>query len=325
MNRHATCIAAVVVIPLFAAAAAAVAPAARPKTREPDAESKVARLAAATAAGAAKGEYTWKKAPTALTLARGDKVIWRFNYDRKEGKPYFHPLCTSDGTLLTALRPKDHPWHRALWFSWKFINGLNYWEENRKTGLSQGLTEIKGVKITARSGEPAGIDMTLSFHPPDKGEVMSETLRITASLPDAAGVYTIDWRSTFTAGDKDVLLDRTPVPGEKGGKGYGGYAGLSLRLAPELKKWSAVDSEGRKDMKIHGQQAKWMGFGERAGRGGVFVEAGKSSLGLPRWYISKGMPYFSPAVLFARAYTLKAGKSIEMAYTITVYPAKGPT
>jgi len=264
----------------------------------------------------------YKTTDTSLAMVKGEKVIWKFNFDKKEGKPYFHPLCTSDGTLLTALRPKDHPWHRALWFSWKQIDGVNYWEENRQ-GLSQGLTEIKTVKVLAKEGEATKIDMTLSYHPPEKPVVMTEKLSIVVSLPDAAGVYTITWKTVFTAGEKDVVLDRTPIPGEKGGKGYGGYAGLSLRLAAEQKKWPAVDSEGREDMKIHGQAARWMGFGDKIGGGGIFIEAGKSSFGAtPQWYISKGMPYFSPAVLFAKPFTLKAGKSIDMAYTITIYPKK---
>lgn len=304
MIRNATCIGLLLAVALVSAAA--------PAGEKPKAMDDTG------------GGYTFKPTNKSLALVKGDKIIWQFNFDKKEGKPYFHPLCTTDGTLLTALRPKDHPWHRALWFSWKHINGLNYWEENRK-GLSQGLTEIKTVKIPkilAKAGLATRIDMTLGFHPPGKADVMSEKCIIEISIPNAAGVYKIDWTSKFTAGDKDVFLDRTPIKGEKGGKGYGGYAGLSLRLARELRKWPAVDSEGRKDMKIHGQPAKWMGFGDKTGGGGVFIEAGKSSLGVPRWYIAKGMPYFSPAVLFAKPLTLKAGKSIELAYTITIYPVK---
>ena len=29
---------------------------------------------------------------------------------------------------MTADRPPDHIWHHGLWFSWKFINKVNYWE-----------------------------------------------------------------------------------------------------------------------------------------------------------------------------------------------------
>ena len=78
----------------------------------------------------------------------GPKILWRLNHDRQQGKPFFHPLCLADGTELTALRPADHVWHRALWFSWKFINGLNYWEEDPKTGQSEGQTEILGLEVS---------------------------------------------------------------------------------------------------------------------------------------------------------------------------------
>ena len=45
--------------------------------------------------------------------------------------------------------------------------------------------------------------------------------------------------STFTAGDKDVLM--------KGGTAGGGYAGLSARIAKESRDWLLLDSEGRQD------------------------------------------------------------------------------
>ena len=170
-------------------------------------------------------EYTYAATDTSLALKKGKTVIWKLNFDKKEGKPYIHPLCTSDGMLLTAMRPKDHPWHRALWFSWKHINGLNYWEENRKTGLSQGRTEITTIKILARQGKAATIDMTLSYHPPGNPALLTEKRTMVISLPDKNGVYTIKWTSASAAGDVDVHLDRTPIKGETGGKGWGGYAG----------------------------------------------------------------------------------------------------
>ena len=45
----------------------------------------------------------------------------------------------------------------------------------------------------------------------------------------------------------------------------GGYAGLSIRIAPETHDWKLIDSEGREDVpgggplaeNIHGQRARW--------------------------------------------------------------------
>ena len=56
--------------------------------------------------------------------------------------------------------------------------------------------------------------LTVSYHPPDKSEVLKEIRTLKISPFDANGGYRIDWTSTFTASDKDVLLDRTPIIGE---------------------------------------------------------------------------------------------------------------
>src|SRR5690242_15645430 len=72
---------------------------------------------------------TFQESDDALTCKMGDQILWRFSYNTNVGKPFFHPLSVLAGEPLTAFRPKDHPWHYGLWFSWKYINGVNYWEE----------------------------------------------------------------------------------------------------------------------------------------------------------------------------------------------------
>jgi hypothetical protein len=70
--------------------------------------------------------------------------------------------------------------------------------------------------------------------------VLRERRKITVSAPDADGVYHIDWTATFTAGAKDVILDRTP-PQEQS---WGGYAGLSIRFAQGLTDREATGTDG---------------------------------------------------------------------------------
>jgi hypothetical protein len=61
--------------------------------------------------------------------------------------------------------------------------------------------------------------------------VLLEERTISVSAPDAKGTYRIDWKSVFTAcSAEDVVLDRTPIEGQRGWKSYGGYAGLSVRF-----------------------------------------------------------------------------------------------
>jgi hypothetical protein len=177
----------------------------------------------------------WKQTDHSLALLRGPGVVWQFNYKKEEGKPYFHPITVAGSPTLTDLRPADHPWHRALWFSWKYINGVLYWEEDSKTGKAPGGTELTGAKATARADHSAHFELDLSYHPPRKPPLLTEERTLDVSPPAADGGYFIDWLGVFTAGDTDVLLDRTPILGQPNGVAYGGHAGLSLRLAPALR------------------------------------------------------------------------------------------
>lgn len=73
----------------------------------------------------------WRQTGAALALLNHDRVVWQCNYASNQAKPYFHPVALTDGTILTAPSPADHPWHRALWFSWTKLNGVNYCRANR--------------------------------------------------------------------------------------------------------------------------------------------------------------------------------------------------
>ena len=270
--------------------------------------------------------YDWRQTNSSVAVLNRGRVVWQLKFDRKEGTPYFHPLGLTDGTVLTCLRPADHRWHRALWFSWKFINGLNYWEEDPKTGLSQGRTEVVDVKVRPHRDRSGDIEMMLSYHPQGKPAVLTEKRLLAVSAPDENGRYHIDWHSTFTAGEKDVLLDRTPIPGEKGGKGFGGYAGLSVRMAKATRGWQFVDSEGRKDKEAHGKKARWVNFSGETSTGqsaGIAIFDHPENLRHPSpWYVTKDMPYFSPAVLFNKPYTLPAGKSLTLRYRILIHAGR---
>lgn len=277
-----------------------------------------------------KSAYAWRQTDGSLALLNHGRVVWQFNFDKKEGKPYFHPVCLTDGTELTWHRPPDHPWHYGLWFSWKYINGLNYWEEDHQTGLSEGRTEIRHVEVKLGDDYSAYITMELSYHPPGAPAVLMEDRRITICAPDDQGTYRIDWSSRFTAGDTDVLLDRTPIAGEKDGQSWGGYAGLSVRLAKSITDWQVIDSEGRKDLTAHGQKARWMDFsgqtaGDRVAGIAIFDHPANLRHPSPGFVImDPKVPfgYFSPALLFNQPYTLPAGKSLILRYRVLIHPSR---
>lgn len=272
----------------------------------------------------------WRRESGAVALLQGPQVVWRFNFGADATKPHFHPVALPGGPDLTWDRPPDHRWHRALWFSWKFINGVNYWEEDPKTGLAQGRTTWREPQIEMRPDFSARIAMDLSYRPvADAPSVLDERRVIEISPPDKDGAYHQDWTMTFTAGERDVLLDRTPLPGEPGGQPWGGYAGLSVRLSPEIRDSGAVTTAGPVEL----VDGRFRGPARAADYSGSFGarEAGMAILDWPTnlnspspWYVISENPmhYFSPAVICYRPHTLKAGQQMSLRYRVVVHPGR---
>lgn len=273
-----------------------------------------------------KQALAWDQTETSIGLSHRDKTVWRLVYDKTRNKSYFHPLATVDGTVLTGLRPADHVWHYATWFSWKYIDGLNYWEENPKTGKPEGITEITGVEVHPRDDFSARIEMTLGYHPPDGKEVLSEKRILEIGAPDAEGNYHIDWRSEFKAKKEKVVFDRTPLPDQSGGKRHGGYAGMSIRCAKSTVPWDFLDSEGRVNAS-HGKRARWLNHSGKTANGrvaGVTIFDHPENLGSPtQWHVNKTMPYFSPAVIFSNPRTLEPTETWVLRYRILVQDHQG--
>ena len=271
---------------------------------------------------AAAAELAWKQTPSTLALLDGKTVVWQFHYAKGDSKPYFHPLTVAGSLPLTDFRPPDHPWHRAFWFSWKLIDGLNYWEEDPKTGRSAGITEVLDADATARPDHSASFRLKLAYHPPNKPSVLTESRSIEVFPPAKTGSWHIDWISTFMAGPAEVRLDRTPILGQPGGVSYGGYAGLSLRLNPALKTWQFAGAEG--PVSGANTRSRWMSFSGNLPDGKaatILVLEHPSSFRHPTdWYLIAGMPYFSPAILYHSPYVLPGRKEFRVRYRIMLSP-----
>jgi len=131
----------------------------------------------------------WQRTDTTLAWKSGDKVVWQLSFDPAKGKPFFHPVSVNGGTSLTNFRPEDHPWHYGLWFSWKLINGANYWEENRQTGRAQGTTRWNPPKIETKADGSATIVFEITYTHPSGRVDLTEARRLNVSAPTPDGTY----------------------------------------------------------------------------------------------------------------------------------------
>jgi hypothetical protein len=269
----------------------------------------------------------WQRDDKALAWKNGDETVWRFSFDTQKGKPFFDPVSIN-GTRLTNFRPEDHPWHYGLWFSWKYINEANYWEEDRASGKAQGATRWTEPQIQTRANGAARIELNLTYTHPSGRVDLTEARLIEVSSVDSQGRYTIDWSSSFIAGKKGAVLDRTPMPGEPKGQVNGGYAGLSVRLAPAPLAMSIVTPEGpitefESDRARPSASAVAANFSNDNGAvGSIAILADRDNIGeAAPWYVinaENGMRFVCSAILAPSIRKLPANAQWNLKYRIAV-------
>ncbi|MFA6561706.1 MAG: PmoA family protein [Verrucomicrobiia bacterium] len=284
-------------------------------------------LVVSAAEKAAAPTLGWEAMPNNTGLALINKTaglpIWRAVCDPAQTKPYIYPLATLDGMELTANAPADHVWHHSLWFAWKYINHINYWELDKKTGLAAGRTNIKSASFRRGDDFSARVEMAIEYAPPGQPPVLRETRVMKFTAPRADGAYAIDWDAKFTVGDADITLDRTPPKAKSGG-----YAGLSLRFPKGTTGWNFLTSEGaRNSDEGNGKPARWVDFSGPTRKGAVAGITVFDHPANPRhptaWYLNEGHPYFSPALIYKEPRTLKAGAKMRLRYRVLVHSGAG--
>ncbi len=273
----------------------------------------------------------WQRDATSIAWLDGTNVVWQFNFDPNKGKPFFHPLSVAGGPSLTNFKPEDHPWHYGLWFSWKYINRVNYWEEDRITGHAEGKTRWTTPVIQTTPQGGATIRLNLAYINLSNQVDMTERREIVISAPAAGGAYAINWKAHFVVGDEAVVLDRTPMPGEPGGQTNGGYAGLAFRMAALPLTVSMLSTAGPvtnfvSDRARPAAPAVAFNFTQGAKvAGGLAILSDKANAGENApWYLineaKRTFRFACAAILAPRPLTLPAGGQMDLNYCISIQP-----
>jgi hypothetical protein len=276
----------------------------------------------------------WQRDDKSLAWVRGTNAFWRFSFDLSKGKPFFHPVAPGGHMPLTNFKPADHPWHYGLWFSWKYIchpnetRHVNYWEED-SSGNAQGKTRWDPPTIETQTDGRATIRLKLRYVNPSGETEMAELRDLQVSAPAADGSFSIDWLARFTVGEKDLVLDRTPMPGEPGGQVNGGYAGLSARMVPLPVTMSVVTPAGPVGRFVShrarpkaGAVACNFSEGPRDIGSLAFFSDPANTGGDAPWYIidSGQMPFICQALLAPKPRSVPAHGEFSLRYHIVVSP-----
>jgi type 1 glutamine amidotransferase len=275
--------------------------------------------------------FNWTKSDSSLALKDDSAILWQLNFRNRYGRPYFHPVSVRN-SVLTCVSPPDHPWHLGLWFCWKFINNINYWEyteghSSEETGFrSAGITSTDKISTDCNQDFSADISMELTYRPAESEAVMSEYRKIHVSQPFPDGSYYIDEDHLFTALADQTILDRTPLESEPGGRPWGGYAGLSVRFSQDFTSPMVMAP----DTSSKCRKNKWvyMGFTTLSGvtAGMCIFQDPVLTTPVTSWYIIKTTEipffYYSPAVIYDGKIVLKKGDKLHLRYRTWIIGGK---
>lgn len=277
-------------------------------------------------------QFNWQQTDAELALLQDGEVLWQLNFDKEKDKPFFHPLRSMNGHDLTLERPADHPWHRGLWFSWKYINQVNYWEEDPKSGLSKGRSKIEAVQIKKNKDYSATIKLQLLYFD-DLGGVLREQREILISSPKKSNqAYSIIFKHIFTA-LKDAALD-LDKPALRGGVSWGGYAGLGFRGAKNLSNVSFLAASGwhgTNDTTGYGTKERWMDMTANASKNSedkvgitIFNHPGNPNSPSPWyiWYAAGKNVFFMPSPLFDGPMNLTKDATLKLSYKCWIHDGK---
>ena len=250
-----------------------------------------------------------------VECVKNGKTLWKFNIANRESKPFVHPLCLPDGRCFTDARPKDHPWHLGLWFAWKYMNGLNYWEPRtpaQENLFPEGMTIVKDFNIQTAGGA-AKVDLSLWYGPrAEPGKVLLEEERtVQFTEPDEAGRYKIRSTHKFTAKGNVHLDCRRPV----------GYGGFSCRMAGFMGKFKMTGIGGKPDHKKNVGGPKGMNairyVDPKTGHGVEFKIL--APLETERIYTWSDHRYVNPMPIYEKPLDLKPGDSFTLDYEVSIF------
>ncbi|MCS5716264.1 PmoA family protein [Herbiconiux sp. CPCC 205716] len=285
----------------------------------------------AAATATATGDGTTADGTTAAPRVLAEYVMLPPDPQLESPRPYFAPLRTLAGDVVTDLRPADHVWHKGLSWSLPVVGDENFWggpSYRRGEGYVQlpnnGRQRHLGFD-RLDDGPRAEIVERLDWVTENGRTLFDETRRLTAQVLDDTA-----WMLVFDT----TMTNRTPAPIALGsptteGRPNAGYGGLFWRgpasftggriLAPNAE---AVHS-GEGGDEFRGTRSPWLGFV------GEHPDARSSSIvmidlpGNPRhptpWF-ARSAEYagLCPAPFFDEEWEVAPGAELRARYAVVI-------
>ncbi|CAM3303259.1 PmoA family protein [Kibdelosporangium persicum] len=180
-------------------------------------------------------------------------------------KPYLHPLRTTTGDVVSAIRPHDHTWHNGLQFTAANLSGENFWG-GRTFVRGQGYTPLDNNgsirHVRWHRAECADDRVELGHRlewQTRAGEcwlIEDRSIEV-AEVDPVDGSWLLTWRTRLHNTSGRELRWGSPVTE---GRPTAGYGGLFWRGPRSFIGGEAVTSSGVHGEEAMGSRSSWLSF-----------------------------------------------------------------
>jgi hypothetical protein len=274
-----------------------------------------------------------RMSPDSIRIDIDGKPFTTFHYGDSAAKPFFAPLRSASGKIVTRRFPiemvqgesRDHLHHRGLWFTYDDINGAKFWENDPSYANkpNKGRITVKSADWNEKTGT---LNAVMDWKDKDGNLLLTETRKTVFQTADPK-LRVMDFQITLTAA-VDVKIGDTKE---------GAFA---IRLAEEFTEkrgGKIVNADGLVTMKqVWGKRSNWVDYtaeleGERLG---VAIFDHPSNPGHPtRWHArdyglfslnpfgNKGFDETQPENIT----TLAKGQKLTLKYRVVIHPGDAET
>jgi hypothetical protein len=262
-----------------------------------------------------------------------DTELFRYVYQPPEAplespRPYFHPVRTLGGDLVSLYRPHDHVWHKGIAWSLCNVGPANFWggpTYTRDGGYRQldnnGRMVHDGFDALDVRDQVLRIDERLAWVTEHGETWIAETRRIRAAVLPGDTAW---WLSFATAmrnvGDHVIGIGSPTTEGRENA----GYSGLFWRGPRSFSGGTVLTPDGPGGDELMGWRGPWLGYtGRHDGHGRastlVFCDRPENFSAPSQWFVRAGMyACVCPAPFYSEEYRLEAGQTLELGYDVLV-------
>ena len=281
-------------------------------------------------------ELTWHENGDGVgrVVAASGRTLARYDHSNAKNHPFFADVrpANHDG-VLTATAPWDHRWHHGLWWSWKFLNDVLYWEDHEGYGgnrIGLGRSTVTSHDVD-RDGDRLGVRNGLAWSENTTGDVvLTEDRRMTLGVASDTEWF-LDWDLRWTA-ERDVVMDTTHYPEHW----WGGYGGLNYRAARSMAADETIQADGARtgrDM-VHAEPMAWAAYSGKVDGsgadepndpafGGVAIVAHPENPWQPTpayvFSAAEEFGFLAAAPLLRESRTLSAGEELRLRYRTLIF------